>query len=270
MNVYLYVGDNPINHIDPLGLQAVRPALSGARYASPLDSPRPVMMTAYAERFYQQAYQRLSETIARGDRRAIYEARVELLRLDVARNGPVLQRAGLSQADQMEAAACRTGMAAVRALERDEKIRTEQFFRTIARMPEAEREQARQAFTLQHNSDSEKSEIDEVFEVKDTRSGPTEPYSRAKYGKTPTGADRKALGAGADEVANHEPPLVKRFYEGDPAIGEKPGYQMTAEELRASGADRSRMNLQPKTESNQQGAEMSRYSRVQKEAHDLE
>jgi hypothetical protein len=91
------------------------------------------------------------------------------------------------------------------------------------------------------------------------------PYNRRKhYGSTPTKADREALGASTDEVVNHEPPLVKRYYEGDPAIGERPGKDMTAEERRASGSDRSRMNLQPKDESNRQGADMARYSREQK------
>ena len=37
------------------------------------------------------------------------------------------------------------------------------------------------------------------------------------------------------------PPLVQRYYEGDPGIGEKPGYLMTPEERRASANDRSRM-----------------------------
>jgi RHS repeat-associated protein len=99
---------------------------------------------------------------------------------------------------------------------------------------------------------------------------PSEPYNRQEhYGSTPTAKDRKDLGAGSDEVVNHEPPLVKRFYEGDPATGEKPGHQMTPEERRQSATDRSRMNLQPKKESCQQGADCARYSREKKKEHDL-
>jgi len=49
------------------------------------------------------------------------------------------------------------------------------------------------------------------------RTAPTEAYNRAKhYGRTPTAADRKAIGAGSGEVADHNPPLVQRYYEGDP------------------------------------------------------
>ena len=96
-------------------------------------------------------------------------------------------------------------------------------------------------------------------------SSPTEAYNRLKhYGRTPSKADRKALGAAADEVADHNPPLVKRYYEGDPACCEKPGMQTSAAERRASATDRSRMKPQPKTESNRQGAEMSRYSKEKK------
>lgn len=92
--------------------------------------------------------------------------------------------------------------------------------------------------------------------------GPVEPYNRqAQYGKTPTPADREALGADKDHVVNHEPPLVKRYHEGDPRVGEKPGHKMTAAERKASANDRSRMNLQPKKESHQQGAEMAKYSK---------
>jgi RHS repeat-associated protein len=103
-----------------------------------------------------------------------------------------------------------------------------------------------------------------------TEPGPTEAYNRQKhYGKTPTAADRKAVGAGADEVADHQPPLVDRYYEGDPSIGEPPGYTMTPAQRKASGGDRSRMAPQPKSESNAQGAEKSRYSREQKKKYGL-
>jgi RHS repeat-associated protein len=96
-------------------------------------------------------------------------------------------------------------------------------------------------------------------------SSPTEAYNRLKhYGRTPSKADRKALGAGADEVVDHDPPLVKRYYDGDPSCCEKPGMQMSPAERRASATDRSRMKPQPKTESNRQGAEMSRYSKEKK------
>jgi hypothetical protein len=102
-------------------------------------------------------------------------------------------------------------------------------------------------------------------------SGPTEPYNRKlHYGSTPTKADRTALGAGQGEVVDHSPPLVKRYYEGDQAAGEKPGHQMTPAERQASANDRSRMQLQPKSESNKQGAEMSRYSQQKKEEHGLQ
>ena len=87
---------------------------------------------------------------------------------------------------------------------------------------------------------------------------------RSHYGRTPTPADRKALGAGADEVVDHQPPLVKRYYDGDPATGEKPGRKMTPEERRKSATDRSRMQRQPKKESCKQGAECAQYSKDKK------
>jgi RHS repeat-associated protein len=94
---------------------------------------------------------------------------------------------------------------------------------------------------------------------------PIPPYNRKRdYGNTPTKGDRKAIGAGPGQVADHDPPLVKRYYEGDPSRGEKPGHQMTPEERRASGKDRSRMKVQPKADSNKQGAEMAKYSKGQK------
>ena len=94
---------------------------------------------------------------------------------------------------------------------------------------------------------------------------PSRAYNRrADYGRTPTPADRRAIGVGPGQVADHNPPLVKRFYEGDPSIGEKPGYQMTSAERRASAADRNRMLPQPRAASDAQGAEMSRYSKEMK------
>lgn len=99
---------------------------------------------------------------------------------------------------------------------------------------------------------------------------PTEAYNRAKhYGKTPTQADRTAVGAGKGQVADHDPPLVKRYYEGDPTTGEKPGFQMTDAERRASAQDRTRMKQQPQSESNQQGGKMSQYSKEKKKENGL-
>jgi len=96
---------------------------------------------------------------------------------------------------------------------------------------------------------------------------PAQAYSRARdYGRTPTAADRKALGASPNEVVDHDPPLVKRYYDGDPARGEKPGMEMTPAERVVSAGDRSRMQLQPKADSNKQGAEMQRYSMQKKKA----
>lgn len=100
--------------------------------------------------------------------------------------------------------------------------------------------------------------------------GPTEAYDRAMhYGRTPTVADRAAVGAGPGQVADHSPPLVQRYYEGDPATGEKPGWQMTPEERAASASDRTRMSPQPQTDSNSQGGRMSAYSRTMKGKYGL-
>jgi len=63
---------------------------------------------------------------------------------------------------------------------------------------------------------------------------------------------------------DHDPPLVQRYYEGDPATHEPPGYQMTGAERRASAADRSRMRVQEATESRAQGGRMKAYSRKMK------
>jgi len=90
------------------------------------------------------------------------------------------------------------------------------------------------------------------------------------YESTPTKADRTALGAGKDQVVDHNPPLVERYYDGDPAAGEKPGHRMTPAERQASANDRSRMQLQPKSESNKQGGAMSGYSKQKKEEHGLQ
>ena len=72
------------------------------------------------------------------------------------------------------------------------------------------------------------------------------------------------MGAGEKEVLDHEPPLVKRYYEGDPARGEPPGHQLSPAERKASGADRTRMSRQPRAESDSQGGKMSQYSKKKK------
>ena len=101
-------------------------------------------------------------------------------------------------------------------------------------------------------------------------SKPLKAYNRVDdYGYTPTAADRKALGAGKGDVVDHQPPLVKRYYEGDPSIGEKPGYLMTPTERRTSAHDRSRMQLQSKQDSYKQGAEMRKYSIQKREEYGL-
>jgi RHS repeat-associated protein len=106
--------------------------------------------------------------------------------------------------------------------------------------------------------------------VEQPASEPTEPYDRQKhYGRTPTQEDREAVGAGDGKVADHDPPLVKRYYEGDPAVGEKPGHEMTQEERRESADDTSRMKPQRIEESRRQGGNMSQYSRRKKKDHGL-
>lgn len=78
------------------------------------------------------------------------------------------------------------------------------------------------------------------------------------------------MGAKSDEVVDHDPELVKRWYEGDAKTGEKLGYQMTPEERKESANDRTRMKLQPKSESNKQGGRASQYSKEQKKKFNLE
>lgn len=100
--------------------------------------------------------------------------------------------------------------------------------------------------------------------MSDSPNTPIEPYDRRKhYPGTPTAADRKALGVGADEVADHDPPLVRRYYDGDPARDELPGWQMNDAQRRASASDRTRMSPQPRPESDAQGAESANYSKQQ-------
>lgn len=64
-------------------------------------------------------------------------------------------------------------------------------------------------------------------------------------------------------------PLVKRYYEGDPKTGEKPGYLQTPAERKASANDRTRMQPATKAEQNSQGGQMSQYSKEQKKRHGL-
>lgn len=100
--------------------------------------------------------------------------------------------------------------------------------------------------------------------------GPVVAYNRAAhYGRTPTAADRVAVGAGSGEVADHTPPLVQRYYQGDPLTGERPGWQMTPAERAASASDRSRMSSQPRADSDSQGGQMSAYSREMRRKYGL-
>ena len=106
-----------------------------------------------------------------------------------------------------------------------------------------------------------------VHNAGDDYAKPTEPYNRRKhYGNTPTKKDRQVVGGSPD----HDPPLVKRYYEGDPSTGEKPGYQMTASERRASAQDRSRMKPATRLEQNSQGGRMSHYSKEMKKKYGLD
>jgi len=106
--------------------------------------------------------------------------------------------------------------------------------------------------------------------VDDAPPKPTEAYNRGKhYGKTPTAADRRTLGASSGQVVDHQPPLVQRYCDGDPGTGEPPGHQLTDAERKASAADRSRMQLQSRGDSNSQGGNMSQYSKEQKRKYGL-
>jgi RHS repeat-associated protein len=94
---------------------------------------------------------------------------------------------------------------------------------------------------------------------------PEEPYNRRKhYGNTPKKSDRKHFGADDDEVVDHDPPLVERYYEGDPSAKEKPGFKMSDSDRKKSANDRSRMKVQSRKESNVQGGKMSAYSKKKK------
>jgi len=98
---------------------------------------------------------------------------------------------------------------------------------------------------------------------------PTEAYNRTKhYGRTPTKADRKAMGAQPGEVLDHKTPLVQHYYEGD-GKGGKPGHAMTPAERKAYASDRQNMQRQPRKDSNKQGGEMSKYSKEKKKQYGL-
>jgi hypothetical protein len=119
-------------------------------------------------------------------------------------------------------------------------------------------------------SDEElKKEVDEL-QKKKLDPKPIEKYDRKKhYRSTPNTTDRKRMGLGKDEVADHRPPLIIRYYYGNPP-DEKPGYQMTPDERKASAEKaREQMRAQPRGESNKQGAEMSKLSRSIKKQNEL-
>ena len=98
---------------------------------------------------------------------------------------------------------------------------------------------------------------------------PTQAYNRQlHYGKTPTAADRKALNATKNDVVDHKRSLVEHYYEGD-GKGGKPGYQLTDKERKTFAKDRNNMQLQPKTDSNKQGAEKANYSKQKKKEFGL-
>lgn len=107
------------------------------------------------------------------------------------------------------------------------------------------------------------------FELENRTPLPPPRYSRHYYGQTPTAADRKALGASSSQAVDHDPPLVKRWWEGDPARGEPPGMYQTDAQRKASAADRSRMRLQDRSDSNAQGGEMANYSKRKNREHGI-
>jgi hypothetical protein len=86
------------------------------------------------------------------------------------------------------------------------------------------------------------------------------PYSRDYFPSTPTAADRAAIGGSPD----HVPTLVQRWYNGDPAAGERPLIFATPAERAASARDRSRMFPSTKGTQNSQGGTMSNWSKQMK------
>ncbi|CAN5525170.1 hypothetical protein BH10BAC2_BH10BAC2_25180 [soil metagenome] len=96
---------------------------------------------------------------------------------------------------------------------------------------------------------------------------PAEPYNRQKhYGKTPTAADRKALGASSTDDIDHQVSLVKHYYEGDGKGGE-PGYSMTSTERKTFAKDRSNMAVVQASTNRSDGGKLSQYSKEMKEKY---
>jgi hypothetical protein len=94
---------------------------------------------------------------------------------------------------------------------------------------------------------------------------PTEAYDREyHYGKTPTQADRKALGATPDQDVEHNIPLVKHYHEGTGEPDAKPGHLMTDEERKAFANDRKNMSLLDKSKNRSEGATKHRAYSMQK------
>jgi RHS repeat-associated protein len=107
-------------------------------------------------------------------------------------------------------------------------------------------------------------------EVAAPKIGPSEAYNRTKhYGNTPTKADRKALGAGKDEVVDHKRSLVRHYYEGD-GKGGKAGHNMTDTQRREFAKDRGNHQKQKREDSNKQGGQESNYSKQKKKEHGLD
>lgn len=115
--------------------------------------------------------------------------------------------------------------------------------------------------------DQAKDEVQHQAAKGAAKGAPTEPYNRRKhYGDTPTTQDRRAVGG---ESVDHDPPLVQRYYEGDPARGEPPGFQLSDAERRASAKDRDRMQPSTQDAQRRQGGQMSGYSKGKKQEHGL-
>jgi hypothetical protein len=99
---------------------------------------------------------------------------------------------------------------------------------------------------------------------------PDRAYDRMEhFGSTPTRADRAAIGAGPGQVADHYPTLAERWYFGDSSRGEIPGYLMTPSQRAASAADRSRMRVQSRQDSDIQGGQMAAFSKRMKKVYRL-
>jgi RHS repeat-associated protein len=86
------------------------------------------------------------------------------------------------------------------------------------------------------------------------------PYSRDFFPSTPTAADRTAIGGSPD----HVPAIVQRWYNGDPSVGERPLIFATPSERAASARDRSRMVPSTKNAQNSQGGTLSNWSKQMK------